>query len=113
MLDLAEFITRAGVNREIVETWVAEGWLRPHDANTGWAFSEMDVARALLIRDLHDDMGVNDEGVAIILDLVDQMHVLRRRLREFCQAFGVQPPEAQQNIAAALRQARARARRRP
>ena len=41
-------------------------------------FSDMDVARAHLIRDLKGDFGVNDEGVDIILHLVDQLHGLRR-----------------------------------
>jgi hypothetical protein len=38
------------------------------------------VARAQLIRDLKDDLGVNDEGVGVILNLVDQVHGLRRVL---------------------------------
>jgi chaperone modulatory protein CbpM len=40
----------------------------------------MDLARANLIRDLKDKMGVNDEGLGVILHLVDQMHTLRRAL---------------------------------
>jgi chaperone modulatory protein CbpM len=43
-------------------------------------FSDIDVARAHLIRDLKGDFGVNDEGVDIILHLVDQLHGLRRAL---------------------------------
>jgi chaperone modulatory protein CbpM len=44
------------------------------------AFSEADLARAELIRDLMQDLGVNDEGVGVILNLLDQMHGLRRAL---------------------------------
>ena len=44
-------------------------------------FSTMDVARVALILDLIGPMGVNDEGVAIILDLLDQMHGLRHALQ--------------------------------
>ena len=40
----------------------------------------MDLARANLIRDLKDKMGVNDEGLDVVLHLVDQMHALRRAL---------------------------------
>ena len=40
----------------------------------------MDLARANLIRDLKDKMGVNDEGLGVILHLLDQMHALRRAL---------------------------------
>jgi chaperone modulatory protein CbpM len=44
------------------------------------AFSEVDLARAELIRDLMQDLGVNDEGVGVILNLLDQLHGLRRAL---------------------------------
>ncbi len=50
------------------------------------AFSEGNVARAQLILDLKREMGVNDEGIGIILSLIDQMHGLRRVLRELMQA---------------------------
>jgi chaperone modulatory protein CbpM len=52
------------------------------------AFTEGDVARAQLILDLKREMGVNDEGIGIILSLVDQMHGLRRVLRELMQTNG-------------------------
>ena len=38
---------------------------------------EADLARAGLIRDLQGDLGVNKEGVGVILNLVDQIHSLR------------------------------------
>jgi hypothetical protein len=43
-------------------------------------FFEIDVARVRLIRDLREDLGVNDEGISVILDLLDQLHGLRRTL---------------------------------
>ena len=43
-------------------------------------FTEADVARAQLILDLKKDLGVNDEGIGVILNLLDQMHSLRRAL---------------------------------
>jgi chaperone modulatory protein CbpM len=46
---------------------------------------DIDVARARLIRDLAD-IGVNDEGIPVILNLVDQMHGLRRALHEVLSA---------------------------
>ena len=42
----------------------------------------MDLARANLIHDLKHNMGVNDEGLDVILHLIDQMHGLRRALAE-------------------------------
>jgi chaperone modulatory protein CbpM len=40
-----------------------------------------------LIKDLKVDFGVNDEGIAIILHLIDQLHGLRCLLRDI-QAVG-------------------------
>jgi chaperone modulatory protein CbpM len=42
----------------------------------------MDVARARLIDDLKSGFGVNDEGVDVILHLVDQLHGMRRALAQ-------------------------------
>lgn len=50
------------------------------------SFSEIDVARARLIRDLQVDLGVNDEGVGVILNLVNQLYGMRRTLMELRHA---------------------------
>jgi len=64
---------------ESVRTWIAVGWI---SAPAGGELSEVDRARAQLIHDLKHNLGVNDEGVPIILDLIDQLHGLRRAMRE-------------------------------
>lgn len=106
MLDIEEFALRVRLAQDVVEAWVAEGWLRPQRTGPGPAFTEMDISRAQLIRDLREDLGVNEEGVAIILDLIDQMHGLRKTLRELSEAVGVQPADLQQRILADMRSRR-------
>ncbi len=106
MLDIHEFVLRVRIASDIVETWVEEGWLRPQRTDKGLAFTEMDMSRAQMIRDLREDLGVNEEGIAIVLDLIDQMHGLRKTLRELCEAVGVQSPELQQRILADMRSRR-------
>ena len=54
----------------------------PEEAEAGPFFSEAELARAHLIRQLKDDLGANDEGIDVILHLVDQVHGLRRVLSE-------------------------------
>jgi chaperone modulatory protein CbpM len=82
MIDEREFLERAHIDRTTLEIWVREEWLAPSGAPAERAFSEMDVARAELIRDLKHNMGVNDAGLDVILHLIDQMHGLRRALSE-------------------------------
>ena len=75
-----EFLLAAQLEATLLETWVESGWLMPRRDEEVHDFSDADVARARLIRDLQHDMGVNEEAIPIILDLIDQVHGLRRSI---------------------------------
>jgi chaperone modulatory protein CbpM len=77
-----EFLVRAELEHETLEAWITEEWFIPSEAADETTFSDADLARTQLIRDLKDDLGVNDEGVGVIPNLVDQVHGLRRALTE-------------------------------
>jgi chaperone modulatory protein CbpM len=85
MITLQEFLIRAHLEHESVETWIAAGWLVPPQTEPEPMFSDVDLARAQLIRDLREDLGVNDEGVSVILHLLDQMHGLRRSMQDLLE----------------------------
>ena len=85
MLTIEQLQVHLNLDAGTLQLWIEEGWLLPR-RDPDFAFSEGDVARAQLILDLKREMGVNDEGIGIILSLVDQMHGLRRVLRELMQA---------------------------
>ena len=75
-----EFLTHAGVQVQTLDLWLEQRWLIPDQASGAMSFSDTDVGRARLIQDLKTDLGVNDEGVDVILHLLDQLHGLRRAL---------------------------------
>jgi len=77
-----EFLNSAGLRIEMLDFWIEQQWLIPEETADGVAFSDVDLARAHFIRDLKGDLGVNDEGVDVILHLVDQLHGLRRALEQ-------------------------------
>ena len=77
-----EFLSRTQLDQETLEVWIVEQWLIPDEKAGEPAFSEIDLARAKLIRNLKQDMGVNNEGIGIILDLLDQVHSLRQAMAE-------------------------------
>ena len=83
---------------------MAAGWLTPNAEEGMQQFSEIDVARARLIQDLRRDIGVNDEGVGVILDLIDQLHGLRRTLGHLLTALQAQPQELRERLAVDLHQ---------
>src|SRR5262249_60672311 len=82
MISKQEFLVRAQLERETLEAWIQEEWLIPSQSAGELTFSDADIARVQLIRDLKSDLGVNDEGVGVILNLVDQVHGMRRVLTE-------------------------------
>ena len=96
---IREFLLAARVDATALETWVTAGWLIPRRDEEAADFSEADLARACLIRDLQHDMGVNEEAIPIILDLIDQVHGLRGMLREVATAVCAQPDEMRRRIA--------------
>lgn len=76
-----EIVARVRIEATVLNHWVEAGWLVPRQSGSVPEFSEVDLARAHLIRDLQS-LGVNDESVPVILDLVDQLHGVRRLLKE-------------------------------
>jgi len=102
-----EFLSRAQLQAEVLEAWVAAGWLMPPaqtSTEAGWPqFTEIDVARVRLIRDLQGDMGVNDEGVGVILGLIDQLHGLRRTLGDLLSAIHAQPHDVRERLVVHVR----------
>jgi chaperone modulatory protein CbpM len=87
MITKQEFRIRARLEHETLEAWIEEEWLIPSTAGDEPMFSDADLARARLIQDLKDDLGVNDEGVGVVLNLVDQVHGLRRVLTEVLRSM--------------------------
>jgi chaperone modulatory protein CbpM len=91
MVEIHEILLRARLDAVSLEAWVEAGWLSPRGGTAGQRFSELDVARACLIRDLREDLGINDEGIPVVLDLVDQVHGLRQALRRLALAMQALP----------------------
>jgi chaperone modulatory protein CbpM len=80
IISKTDFLYRANLDHETLEVWIEEQWLIPQGPAAAPEFSEVDLARASLIRDLQRDLGVNHEGVGVILHLLDQIHSLRHAL---------------------------------
>ena len=64
-----------------LELWIQQGWLAPQTHEDQRHFRDVDLARARLILDLTNGVGVNEAGIDVIMDLVDQLHGLRMIMR--------------------------------
>jgi chaperone modulatory protein CbpM len=81
-METQEFVARSHLDTPTLNAWIEAEWLAPVTGQKTFLFSEADLARARLIQDLRLDFGVNDEGIAIVLHLLDQLHGLRCLLRD-------------------------------
>src|SRR5947209_2697283 len=102
-----EFLLAARLEAHTLEAWIEDGWLLPRANEDAERFSDIDLARAHLIRDLAE-LGVNDEGIPVVLDLVDQLHGLRRRLRDLVSAIQAQPEAHRRELLSAVRASRSK-----
>ena len=96
-MDHGEFLSRARLEAEALEAWIAAGWLVLSSEGSG-NFTEADVARAELIHDLQRDLGVNAEGIGVILDLIDQLHGMRHTLSNLLSAMHAQPGDIRERL---------------
>jgi chaperone modulatory protein CbpM len=86
-----EFARELHIDLARLNVLIDRGWIRPIELDGTPMFQDVDLARASLIADLADDMGVNDEGIDLVLDLLDQLYSLRFAFNNLIDALEVQP----------------------
>jgi chaperone modulatory protein CbpM len=80
-LTLVEVSRICGVEVEWVVELVQEGVLEPAGGETpDWVFTGVQLRRVLAARRLQQDLGLNLPGVALALQLLDEIDSLRARL---------------------------------
>lgn len=92
-----------GLTAVELETCVSAGWIVPATTESGARqFQDIDVARLRLIRELRVDLALGDEAVPVILNLLDQIHALRYRLKCLSEALADQPSDVRDAVFTAL-----------
>jgi chaperone modulatory protein CbpM len=93
----------SGPNRQDIEEWVSNDWVRPDGPPGFYAFRQIDVARVRLIHQLRVDMQVNDAALPIVLSLLDQLYDHRRRMRDLSIALSrIAPRDIRQMLSTYL-----------
>lgn len=72
---LDEISEISGIPTQLIIHFIEEEWISPID-NELKMLDEEDICRILLIHDLQEKFGVNDEAVPVILHLVDQLNFI-------------------------------------
>lgn len=79
---LVELCQACSAKEEHVLAWVFEGVLQPVGKSPqDWRFGGESLRRARLALTLSRDLEINPPGVALVLDLLDEIAALRARLQ--------------------------------
>lgn len=88
--DVIDSLTLADLCRfcEANEAWVVElvehGVIEPEGSTLQkWRFCGVSIVRAKKARRLHRDLGINTQGIALVLDLLQERDELLRKLARF------------------------------
>ncbi len=80
LFTLVELCQACSVEEEHVRAWVVEGVLDPiGESPQDWCFKGNSLRRARLAWRLSHDLDINPPGVALALDLLDEIATLRTR----------------------------------
>ena len=80
-LQFGEFVSYCHVERSVVTQMVEVGVLEPKgSAPEEWCFAARDLRRVQKAQRLARDLGINYEGAAVILDLLDERDSILSRL---------------------------------
>jgi len=81
-VSLAELTRLCGSQGRILRLMVTEGVLHPQGREPDeWRFSGLEVRRARRALRLQRDLDLNLAGAALALDLLDEVEILRERVR--------------------------------
>ncbi|TNF98518.1 MAG: MerR family transcriptional regulator [Gammaproteobacteria bacterium] len=81
-LTLGELCKACQTSAEQVFELIQEGVIEPRGREPSrWRFSGISVRRVRCVQRLEQDLGVNIAGAALALDLLEELELLRSRLR--------------------------------
>ncbi len=82
-LTITEICQACSITHTHIEEWVAEGVLQPQGTSQSeWRFTGQSLRRAKIASRLVRDLDVNTPGVALALDLLEEIEALRKQLNQ-------------------------------
>jgi chaperone modulatory protein CbpM len=103
VIGLDEVIARCRVDRVELVSWIERAWVLPSRDGDAYVFTETDVARVELICDLRRDVEIDEDALAVVLPLLDQIYGLRRTLNRLSEAIATLPEPARAQLREALK----------
>ena len=101
-MDALEYCQQLKIETTTLSVWVEQRWIIPLADGETQLYHDADIARGRLILDLIDQMGVNENGVDVVMALIDQVHDLRGKLQVLTDAVRDQDYDVQRRIISRL-----------
>ncbi|MFT6407241.1 MAG: chaperone modulatory protein CbpM [Arenicella sp.] len=79
-LSLSEFCRACGINADDVLRYIDYCVIEPPVKAGQWCFNSVCIRRVQQAGRLQQDLGLNSAGVALALDLIEELELLRTRL---------------------------------
>ncbi len=81
-LTLGQLCRACGVHADWIISMVEEGIIEPHGEDIRlWRFSGASLVRARIALRIQRDLGVNLAGIALVLDLMEELESLRAHMK--------------------------------
>lgn len=87
-------------------TFVEAKIIAPIQSERGNMYRQIDLVRIELLCDLSDQFDLRDDGLAVTMSLIDQLHGVRAELRAVLDAVAAEAPEVRARVCDALELAR-------
>ncbi len=85
--------------------WLRARIVRPVQSEQGNLYREIDLARLALLCDLAEDYRLDEDGMQLVMSLLDQAHQLRAEMRLLLGALSQQPPDVRLRLREIIAQA--------
>lgn len=89
-----------------LDRYIRAGVVLPVQSEAGPLFRDLDIARLHLVTDLAEGYHLDEEALALVLSLVDQLHGLRGDMRAILDAVAREPVETRLRLKTAIREVR-------
>jgi len=83
-----------------LRAFIEAGCIVPAEIEGERVFGQADLARLELLCELSEDFGLDEDGLALVMSLIDQLHGLRHEMRALLRAVEEEPPEVRERIRA-------------
>ena len=94
IFEITEISKTYNLSEVFIYECIENEWIVPCDVSNT-CFDLEDISRILLIKDLKEDFGANDEAVPLILHLIDQMQWMQSQVKHLLGNMKLDPKSAE------------------